>query len=109
MESCIVKNEAFDVVSSLNYEKGKPAFRSLMRNHHGETVLVALSKDSELGEHVAPEDVIITVLEGEVEFRIFEYDVQRMSAGQAIVMEKGTKHSVKPLRDSKLMLVKIRP
>lgn len=108
MESNIKLNEAFNFVSALNYNPEKVEYRVVMKNRHGEAVMVALTAGSHLATHEAPEDVIITVMEGEADFDI-SGQIQRLTAGNGLLMQKGTAHSVKALRDTKILLIKIKP
>ncbi len=108
METKFEEKAQFHLSDALNYEKGKVEFETIMSSHNGSVDLVALDKDSHLDSHPAPEDVLIYLIEGEADFHIAE-DVERLSPGDSLLLAKGTLHSVKPLRDSKVMIVKIRP
>ncbi|MCM1370018.1 MAG: cupin domain-containing protein [Candidatus Amulumruptor caecigallinarius] len=108
MDTKFETKEQFHLQDALNYVRGEVEFRTIMSSHNGSVDLVAISKDSELREHAAPEDVLVYVIEGEVDFHISE-SVQRLNAGDSLLLEKGTLHSVRPFKDSKIMLVKIRP
>ncbi len=108
METKFEIKNPFHFADALNYIKGEVEFRTVMSSHNGSVNLVALSSDSHLSEHPAPDDVMVYLIEGEVDFHVDDH-IQRMSPGDAMLLPKGVLHSVKPLRDSKLMLVKIRP
>lgn len=108
METKIKQKAQFHLADALNYQKGKVEFDTIMSSHNGSVVLVALDKESHLDSHPAPEDVLIYIIEGEADFHIGE-DVERLSPGDSLLLTKGTLHSVKPLRDTKVMIVKIRP
>lgn len=108
METKFKEKAQFHVSDALNYQKGKVEFVTIMSSHNGSVDLVALDKESHLDSHPAPEDVMVYVVEGEADFKIGE-DVERLSQGDSMLLAKGTLHSVKPLRDTKILLVKIRP
>lgn len=108
METKFQEKAQFHLADALNYQKGKVEFETIMSSHNGSVVLVAFDKDSHLDSHPAPEDVLIYLIEGEADFHIAE-DVERLSPGDSLLLAKGTLHSVKPLRDTKVMIVKIRP
>lgn len=108
METKFEEKAQFHLVDALDYEKGKVEFETIMSSHNGSVVLVALDKNSHLAPHPAPEDVLIYLIEGEADFKIAE-DVERLSPGDSLLLAKGTLHSVSPLRDTKVMIVKIRP
>lgn len=108
METKFEIKNTFYFADSLNYKKGEVDFRTIMSSHNGSVNLVALSADSHLSEHPAPDDVMVYLIEGEVDFHVDDH-IQRMTPGDAMLLPKGILHSVKPLRDSKIMLVKIRP
>lgn len=108
METKFKEKAQFHVSDALNYQKGKVEFATIMSSHNGSVDLVALDRESHLDSHPAPEDVMVYVVEGEADFKIGE-DVERLSQGDSMLLAKGTLHSVKPLRDTKILLVKIRP
>ncbi len=108
METKFQEKAQFHLSDVLNYQKGKVEFETIMSSHNGSVVLVAIDKGSHLDSHPAPEDVLIYLIEGKADFKIAE-DVERLSPGDSILLAKGTFHSVKPLRDTKVMIVKIRP
>lgn len=108
METKFEQKAQFHLSDALNYQKGKVEFETIMSSHNGSVVLVALDKDSHLEQHPAPEDVLIYLIEGEADFNIGE-SIERLSPGDSMLLAKGTLHSVKPLRDTKVMIVKIRP
>ena len=108
METKFSQKAQFHLADALNYEKGKVMFETIMSSHNGSVDIVALDRESHLESHPAPEDVLVYILEGKADFHIGE-DVERLSQGDSMLLAKGTLHSVKPLRDTKVMLVKIRP
>lgn len=108
METKFETEQLFHLTDALNYTKGQVEFRTIMATHNGSADLVALQAESHLAEHPAPDDVLVLLLEGEAEFHIKGYD-ERLLPGDSLLLRKGTPHSVKPLKDSKILLVKIRP
>lgn len=98
----------FHFSDALNYVKGQVEFRTVMSSHNGSVDLVSFASDSHLAEHPAPEDVMVYLIEGEVDFHVDDH-IQRLMPGDSLLLPQGVKHSVHPLRDSKVMLVKIRP
>jgi quercetin dioxygenase-like cupin family protein len=108
METQFELKNPFRLADALNYIKGQVEFRTIMSSHNGSVDLVSLQADSHLAEHPAPEDVLVYLIEGEVDFHVDDH-IQRMAPGDSMLLPKGVLHSVKPLRDSKVMLIKIRP
>ena len=108
METQFETQQQFHLADAQNYKKGQVEFRTIMSSHNGSVDLVAFDAGSHLPVHEAPEDVLVYVLEGEVDFAIKE-KTERLNAGDAMLLSKGTRHEVHPLRDSKVMLIKIRP
>ena len=60
-----------------------------------------------LDEHVAPAEIMVTVLEGEIDFTVVDH-VKNINTGEFILVGEGVKHQVLAKKDSKIMLVKVK-
>lgn len=80
----------------------------MFANPNGSTVVVAIAETAGLPEHAAPEDVVITILEGQADF-VFSDKTVSLFPGEVLTMPKGTIHSVVVATDTKVLLTKIRP
>lgn len=74
---------------------------------HGGVTLVAFKAGQKLDTHTAPAELMVTTLEGEIEFTILDTP-HTLKAGDFILVGQGVLHSVEAKADSKMMLVKIK-
>lgn len=82
-------------------------FRNIFENANGGVSLLAFKAGQSLAEHLAPAEVMVYVVEGEVRFTVAG-GPHVIKAGEFMLMGEGVTHSVDALADSKVMLVKIR-
>ncbi|MDE7160508.1 MAG: cupin domain-containing protein [Muribaculaceae bacterium] len=81
--------------------------KSIFSTSNGGVALVAFKAGQALDTHVTPAEVMVTVLEGEVEFTILDA-VHHLKAGEFLLLGAEVPHSVKAPVDAKLMLAKIK-
>lgn len=86
----------------------KVQFKHIFNNDNGGVVLVAFKAGQGLDTHIAPAEVMVNVLEGEIEFTMLDR-THTLRAGEFLLMGANVSHSVKAKADSKMMLVKINP
>lgn len=91
----------------VNFEPEKVCFKNIFENANGGVSLLAFRKDQFLDTHLAPAEVMVYVIEGEVEFG-FNDMPRRLKAGEFILMGEGVPHNVMARADSKLMLIKVK-
>lgn len=82
-------------------------FHEVWKNNNGGVVLLAFKAGQELTTHTAPADVMVNVLEGEIEFTMNGHQSTILD-GEFLLMGANVPHSVKAVKDSKVMLVKIK-
>ena len=85
----------------------KVHFKNIFENSQGGVSLLAFKAGQSLAEHLAPAEVMVYVVEGEVRFTVAG-GPHVIKAGEFMLMGEGVTHSVDALADSKVMLVKIR-
>ena len=83
-------------------------FKNIFTNGNGGVALVAFKAGQKLDTHTAPAEVMITVLEGEIEFTMIVRTMD-IKAGQFVLMGADVPHSVVAKADTKMMLTKIKP
>lgn len=83
-------------------------FRNIFESDGGGVSLIAFEAGQKLDTHLAPAQVMVTVLEGEIEFTM-EGNAHTLKAGEFILMGQDVPHSVLAKTDAKLMLVKVKP
>lgn len=99
--------EVYDLSSQINAAKDKATFRNIFDNANGGVSLLALEAGQNLAEHLAPAEVMVYVLEGEIEFTLMDQR-HKLRTGEFLLMGEGVPHSVTAKDDSKIMLIKIK-
>ncbi len=85
----------------------KVHFQNILNNANGGVALVAFKAGQKLDEHVAPAELMIQVLEGEIEFTVVDRP-HILKAGEFMLVGQDVRHSVVAKTDSKMMLIKIK-
>lgn len=102
----------FGEVHSLAYhvtpDSERVQFQRVFENANGGVSLLAFKEGQRLEVHIAPAEVMVCVLEGEIEFTMIDTP-HAIKAGEFMLMGAGVPHSVLALADSKVMLVKVKP
>lgn len=86
----------------------KVHFKPVFSNENGGVALVAFKAGQNLDTHVAPAELMVNVLEGEIEFTELDKP-HTLKAGEFMLVEAEVAHSVFAKADSKMMLVKVKP
>ena len=100
--------EVYSLLDQANKAQDKVQFRKILETSNGGVSLVAFEAGQALDEHVAPAEVMILVMEGEIEFNMAGR-LHRINAGEFLLMGQDVLHSVKAVSDAKLLLVKVKP
>ena len=100
--------EVHGIADQIEVGSDKVHFRQIFSNENGGVVLVAFKAGQKLDTHVAPAEVMINVLDGEIEFTMLD-KVNTLKAGEFLLMGADVPHSVVAKADSKMMLVKVKP
>lgn len=82
-------------------------FRCIFDNTNGGVSLLAFRKGQILARHIAPAEVMVYVIEGQIEFTMLDTP-HTLRAGEFILVGEGVPHSVVAAEDSKVMLVKVK-
>lgn len=85
----------------------KVNFKNIFETENGGVSLLAIEKGQVLDEHIAPFEVMVNVLEGEIEFKMLD-QLHEIKEGEFLLMGANVPHSVKAKADSKVMLIKIK-
>lgn len=107
LETEIKFGEVHNLASQINIGEDKVHFKNIFSNSNGGVALVAFKAGQELDEHLAPAEVMVNVIEGEIEFTMANHP-HILRAGQFLLMGSDVPHSVKSRTDSKVMLVKVK-
>lgn len=100
--------EVFDVASQIEIGSERVQFKNIFTNANGGVALVAFKAGQKLDTHTAPAEVMVNVLEGEIEFTMLDMK-HIIKAGQFMLMGEDVPHSVAATKDTKMMLIKVKP
>lgn len=82
-------------------------FKNIFNTSNGAVALLAFKAGQKLDQHVAPAQLMVNVLEGEIAFTMLDTP-HTIHAGEFMLVGEGVPHSVLANADSKVMLVKIK-
>ena len=99
---------AFSLVDLVAYQDKAIVSRTLLKRGGGTITLFAFDAGQELGEHAAPFDALVHVLEGVGELTVFGAP-HRLEAGRAVLMPAGAPHAVRAVGPFKMALTLLRP
>ena len=91
----------------ISYQEGAIVSRVILKAEAGNVTLFAFDEGQELGEHTAPFDALVHVLDGEVEIKISGKPFQ-LKTGEVIIMPANDPHAVKATKKFKMLLTMIR-
>lgn len=94
------------LIDQIDYVAGERNVKPLINTTNGMAILMAFDKGIELGTHMAAATVLVQILEGECDFTV-EGKVNKMSAGDYLIMEPGTHHSLSAPERFKVLVTKI--
>ena len=100
--------EVHKLADQIESGEDKVHFKNIFSNENGGVVLVAFKAGQKLDTHVAPAELMVSVIEGEIEFTMIDKP-HILKAGEFLLMGADVAHSVVAKADSKMMLVKVRP
>lgn len=83
-------------------------FKRVFDNANGGVSLLAFKKGQKVDQHLAPAEVMVCVIEGEIIFTMIDQP-HTIKAGEFLLMGAGVPHFVEAKEDSKVMLVKVKP
>ena len=99
--------EVKNLLAQVKPNPDKVSFESIFENGNGGVVLLAFNKGQALSTHLAPAQVMVYVLEGEVEFTVID-NPRTIRSGEFLLMGEGVPHSVVANTDARVMLVKVK-
>jgi quercetin dioxygenase-like cupin family protein len=100
-------NQLFNLKDMINYEDGSVVSRTIVEKNTGTVTLFAFAEGQGLGEHTAPFDALVYVFDGEADITISAKPFH-LTTGDAIIMPANNPHSLKAVKNFKMMLVMIR-
>lgn len=99
--------EVYTLADQVEKTNEKVKFINILETSNGGVSLLAFEAGQYLDEHVAPAEVMVNVLEGEIEFDMAGI-VHAIKAGEFLLMGQDVLHKVRAIRDSKVLLIKVK-
>lgn len=99
--------EVFSLEEQIVQNADKVGFKDIMSNENGGIALLAFAAGQCLATHLAPAEVMVYALEGDVNFTVSDR-LFKLRKGDFFLMGNGVPHSVEAVSDAKIMLVKIK-
>lgn len=100
--------EVHNLASQIEYGIDHVNFKRVFENENGGVSLLAFKAGQKLDEHIVPAEVMVCVAEGEIVFTMIDKP-HTIKAGEFMLMGAGVPHSVMANKDSKVMLIKVKP
>ena len=94
----------FDLV---DYQDGSVVSREIIKKETGTVTLFAFDEGQGLGEHTAPFDALVYLLDGEAEIVISGKPL-RLKEGEIVIMPANQPHALKAIKKFKMILTMIR-
>ncbi len=91
----------------IQYQPGAVVSRTLIDKQVGTLTLFAFDEGQGLSEHTAPYDAFVQIVDGAADITIAG-QVQRVSAGEMIIMPANNPHALRAAGPFKMLLVMIR-
>lgn len=97
-----------ELLNQIDADDNRVQFHEIFETGNGGVILLAFKKGQKLDTHLAPAEVMVNVLEGEVDFTMLD-KTNTIRRGEFILVGANVPHSVEARTDAKVMLVKIKP
>lgn len=94
------------LIDQLDYTPGQVVNKVVAKNDSGMVILMAFDKGAAIPEHTAPAVAVVQILEGVCAFTI-DGTERMLAAGDYLVMQPGTPHSLRAPERFKMLLTKL--
>ena len=91
----------------VDYSSGSVVSKTLVDKKAGTLTLFSFDAGQGLSEHTAPFDAVVLIIDGEAELTIGGKPVVA-KAGELVIMPAGTPHSLRAVKQFKMLLTMIR-
>lgn len=99
--------EVYTLTRQIESSDERVSFKNVFETENGGVSLLAFKAGQELTTHEAPLEVMVTVLEGEIEFTMLDRK-HTLREGEYLLMGAHVPHSVRAVTEAKVMLTKLR-
>jgi len=94
------------IKDELEYVPGQIVNKVIAKNTSGMVIMMAFDKDAAIATHTAPAVAVVQILEGVCAFTINGKE-HMLEAGDYLVMQPGTPHSLRAPEQFKMLLTKL--
>lgn len=108
METEYKFGKVHEIAGEIDASSDRVQFKRIFENENGGVSLLAFKSGQKLDPHIAPAEVMVCVLEGEIEFTMLDTP-HTIKSGEFMLMGANVPHSVVARADSKVALIKVRP
>ena len=99
--------EVHKLASQINDHSDRVQVRHIFSNSNGGVTLLGFTAGQKLDEHLAPAELMVNVLEGEIIFTMNGV-AHTIGRGEFLLVGEGVPHSVVANTDSKVLLIKVK-
>ena len=96
--------EVHTLADQIELSADRVQFRHIFNNANGGVALIGFKAGQKLDEHLAPAELMVSVIEGEIVFTMLDKP-HTLRAGEFILVGHGVPHSVAANVDSKIFLL----
>lgn len=100
-------SEVHPLAGQIESGNDRVRFKNIISTPSGGVSLLAFKAGQALAEHLAPAELMVTVLEGEIDFNVAGKP-HTLHTGDFMLVGEGVVHSVTATADSKVMLTKLK-
>lgn len=93
MKEPFPKPTALSLRDAIEYSTAGVVSRQILKNENGSITLFSFDRGEGLGEHSAPFDALVQIIDGEAEIHIDGREL-RLKEGEAVVMPARAPHSL---------------
>ena len=99
--------QAIRLTDLANYQEGSVVSRTIVDKKMGTVTFFAFTEGQGLSEHTAPFDALVYLLEGEAEIVISGKAI-RLKGGEMVIMPANQPHTLRAIRNFKMILTMMR-
>lgn len=96
-----------NLIESIDYQEGSVVSKTLIKKETGVVTIFAFDKEQGLGEHTAPFDAMVNIIDGQAEVTIAG-TAMTLKKGEMVIMPANKPHALKAIEKFKMMLIMIK-
>lgn len=100
-------NNPQNINKTINYQEGSVVSKEIVNKSTGTITLFAFDKGQGLSEHTAPYNALVIVTDGTAQITLSGIN-HKVETGEMLLMPKNSTHSLKAIKQFKMMLIMIK-